>query len=151
MESSARKVASLFPDLPYIPLTPAHQHPSFNYRGFHPSRTLLNEGHVREPGLRPFPTDVIFERDQTVKLRDEIELYADTFRPLDSDKHTVPVIMAWSPYGKTGTGSHTYDNMIPFRAGYTKDKWSGYQKFEVGPDIPRRAYSELGLAYTPCH
>ncbi|KAF2159731.1 hypothetical protein M409DRAFT_70797 [Zasmidium cellare ATCC 36951] len=147
MQTSMNKVQGLFPDLPYVKLIPAHRHPSFNYKGFHPGRTILNKGHVREAGLRTFPTDVIFEHDQTVTLRDGIKLYADIFRPLQSDTDAVPVIIAWSPYGKSGTGAHNYDNMIPFRAGYSKDKWSGYQKFEA-PDPAewcQRGYAVLNI------
>lgn len=130
-ETSIQKIPDIFPDAVYHRLTPAPKHPNYYYNGFRPGTTLIKQGHVRAPGLRAFSTDVVFQRDMAITVRDGIKLYTDLFRPVDSDENPVPVIIPWSPYGKTGTGPQNYDTMAPFRAGYPKDKWSGYHKFEV--------------------
>ena len=146
-ETPSRKIRQLFPDAVYYKLTPAPEHPLFNYQGFEPGHTILPKGHVRAEGYREFPQDVFFERDMAIRVRDGVKLYADLFRPLTSDKHPVPVIIPWSPYGKTGTGPQNYDFMAPFRAGIPKDKTSGYEKFEA-PDPAewcQRGYAVLNI------
>jgi predicted acyl esterase len=98
------KLQERFPDIIYRKLTPAPEHPHFNYKGFNPSTQVIQKGHVRSPGRRAFPVEVIFERDITITMRDGIKLYADVFRPTNSESAKVPAILPWSPYGKTGTG-----------------------------------------------
>lgn len=98
------KLQDRFPDIIYRKLTPAPEHPHFNYKGFNPSTQVIEMGHRRAPGRRSFPVEVIFERDITITMRDGIKLYADVFRPTNSDSVKVPALLPWSPYGKTGTG-----------------------------------------------
>ena len=43
---------------------------------------------------------VLAERDVAVKMRDGITIYTDIYRPDTSNGPRVPVIVAWSPYGK---------------------------------------------------
>jgi uncharacterized protein len=147
IETATKKIPQLFPDAVYIKLTSAPEHPLFNYQGFHPGSTVLKAGHVRSPGYRAFPTDVIFDRDVAIQARDGIKLYADIFRPTDSEQKPVPAIIPWSPYGKTGTGPQNYDLMAPHRAGIAKDRTSGYEKFEA-PDPAEwceRGYAILNI------
>lgn len=73
-----------------------------HYEGFHPSRQILEKGHVKASGLRPFPTACHFERDVGISMRDGVVIYTDVFRPVTDDK--VPAILPYSPYGKSGTG-----------------------------------------------
>ncbi|GLB05006.1 hypothetical protein AtubIFM57258_011037 [Aspergillus tubingensis] len=141
MTTTEEKIRATFPDLEWSPLTPPAEHPAYNYQGFHPGKkTVLSAGHVRSPGHRAFHTDVLFEQDIAITLRDGIKIYTDIFRPVDSDASPVPAIIPWSPYGKTGTGPQSYDSMAPFRAGLEKSRTSGYEKFEA-PDpaewVPR--------------
>lgn len=131
VETTTHKIPQLFPDVVYQKLTPAPDHPLFNFQGFHPGQTVLRKGHLRSTGHRAFPQDVIFDRDMAITVRDGAKLYADLFRPVDSEEKPVPVIIPWSPYGKTGTGPQNYDFMAPFRAGIAKSATSGYEKFEV--------------------
>jgi len=131
VETTTAKIPQLFPDAVYHRLIPAAEHPLFNYNGFELGRTILQKDHVKSPGRRAFSQDVIYDRDITIKVRDGIKLYADVFRPVNSDKAPVPVIIPYSPYGKTGTGPQNYDFMAPHRAGIAKDRTSGYEKFEV--------------------
>lgn len=130
-ETATAKIPQLFPDAIYEKLVPAAESPIFNYKGFHPSYNVLKKGHVRYPGRKAFELDVVYDRDTAITVRDGVILYADVFRPLTSDKEPVPVIIPYSPYGKTGTGPQNYDFMAPHRAGISLDRTSGYEKFEV--------------------
>nr|WP_243186825.1 CocE/NonD family hydrolase [Clostridium muellerianum] len=78
----------------------------------------------------PLPCEIIFERDVPVKLRDKVTIYTDIFRPADKDN--VPAIVAWSPYGKNGSGNQNLDT-FPGMLGIDQKKLSGLMKFE-GPD-----------------
>ena len=73
-----------------------------HYNGFKPSVQVLPKGHTKEPGLLPIPCDMIYARDQSVKMRDGTTLYTDVFRPVGDEK--IPAILPYSPYGKSGTG-----------------------------------------------
>ncbi|KAG4270386.1 hypothetical protein FPRO04_11545 [Fusarium proliferatum] len=142
-----QKIQELFPDVIISKITPAPEHPRYNYDGFNPGRRVLEAGHVRYPGRRPFGVRTIYERDQAITVRDGARLYADIFRPESSDTEPVPCILPWSPYGKTGTGPQNYDFMAPFRAGIALDSTSGYEKFEA-PDPAEwaeRGYAVLNI------
>lgn len=73
--------------------------PGGNYNGFNPSVTLLPRGYCHKAGYKPLELNVIWERDQAVTLRDGTVIYTDIFRPDTEEK--VPVIISWSPYGKS--------------------------------------------------
>lgn len=125
--------AADFPDLVICKLPPAAVHPMWRYPGFEPGSKVLPKGHVRAPGSRAFPTDVLYERDVAIPMRDGITIYTDVFRPTDSDSKKVPALIPWSPYGKTGTGVFKYETMGPYSCGVPAASTSGYDKFE-GPD-----------------
>ena len=133
MHSTADRMLAEFPDLEFARLPLPSEHPHFHANSFQPGTQVLGKGHVKDEGRRAFLTDVLFERDSSIPMRDGIQIYADIFRPLDSNVHGVPVLIPWSPYGKTGTGPQQYDSMAPFRAGIPADRTSGYEKFEA-PD-----------------
>ncbi|KAF5684878.1 cocaine esterase [Fusarium circinatum] len=142
-----QKIQELFPDAIISKITPAPEHPRFNYDGFKPGRRILETGHVRYPGRRPFGVRTMYERDQAITVRDGARLYSDIFRPESSDTQPVPCILPWSPYGKTGTGPQNYDFMAPYRAGIALDRTSGYEKFEA-PDPAEwaeRGYAVLNI------
>ncbi|PYI20576.1 alpha/beta-hydrolase [Aspergillus violaceofuscus CBS 115571] len=91
MTTTEKSIRAAFPDLEWHKLTPPTDHAAFTYYGFQPSKTVLAKGHVRSPGHRSFPTDVIYDRDVAITLRDGIKIYADIFRPVDSD--AVPAVV----------------------------------------------------------
>ncbi|KAE8363836.1 Alpha/Beta hydrolase protein [Aspergillus caelatus] len=129
------KLQAQFPDTVYTALAPPDRHPGFNYKGFHPGRvTRLPRGHVKEPGYQAFPVDVTWEEDQAIPMRDGVKLYADIFRPAN-ESEKVPTIIPWSPYGKVGTSTLSYDNMGPWRIGIPYQNLSGYETFEEAVDI----------------
>ena len=95
-----------------------------------PGTRVLPAGFQVEPGFRSLPVDVVFEKDIAVTLRDGVTIYADVFRPAGTEK--VPVIVAWSPYGKS-QGTATRIKFLFEMLGMDLDLVSGLEKFE-GPD-----------------
>ncbi len=51
-----------------------------------------------EPGTHLLEGGIIYERDVAVEMRDGRKLYCDIYRP--KDQTDIPVIVAWSPFGK---------------------------------------------------
>jgi predicted acyl esterase len=97
---------------------------------FDPGTRVLPAGFQTTPQFRPLPVDIVFEKDTAVTLRDGTTIYVDVFRPVGAEK--VPVIVAWSPYGKSG--GTLPRNWIMFRVlGIDQSEFSGLAKFE-GPD-----------------
>jgi predicted acyl esterase len=76
------------------------------------------------------PVDVVLEKDVAVPLRDGVTIYVDVFRPVGAER--VPVIVAWSPYGK-GQGTSRSVTGIFGMVGLDNAAVSGLEKFE-GPD-----------------
>jgi uncharacterized protein len=127
------KIQDQFPEVVFSKITPAPVHPRFNYQGFNPGQVILEEGHAKTDGCRPFSMKSILDRDTAIPMRDGIRLYADIFRPANSDQEPVPAILPWSPYGKSGLGPNGLSLMAPFGAGVPNGRLSGYEKFEA-PD-----------------
>ncbi|KAL3473184.1 Alpha/Beta hydrolase protein [Aspergillus californicus] len=97
-----------------------------------PGSFVLPKGFRTTEGARAFQAATIWERDVKIPTRDGTILRADIFRPVESDTAKIPVILAWSPYGKSGTGFFDLDS-IPGYAGIPKSMLSGLQSFEA-PD-----------------
>lgn len=97
---------------------------------FEPGTKILQAGYQIAPMFRPLPADIIFEKDVPVLMRDGITIYADIFRPVGNEK--VPVIIAWSPYGKSG-GTAPRTTALFDMLGMDNGMLSGLAKFE-GPD-----------------
>ena len=96
--------------------------PEGNYNGFNPSVTKLPAGYRHPKGDVALSCDVIWERDDAVKLRDGVTIYTDIYRPDTEEK--VPAVIAWSPYGKSN---------IDLPWAYNEGDLSHLQK-EEGPD-----------------
>ena len=97
---------------------------------FNPSKKVLPKGFQLSPKFSPLPVDIVFEKDIAVSMRDGTKIYVDVFRPVGSEK--VPVIIAWSPYGKSG-GSAPRTTGLFDMLGMDNGMLSGLAKFE-GPD-----------------
>ena len=65
---------------------------------FEPGVRTLPKGWQIDPKFTKLPVDIVLEKDVAVTLRDGVTIYVDVFRPVGEEK--VPVIVAWSPYGK---------------------------------------------------
>ena len=98
--------------------------------GFGPGIRTLKAGFQIAPPFRPLPVDILFEKDIAVQLRDGVTVYVDVFRPVGEEK--VPVIVAYSPYGK-GQGTSPSAMGIFGLVGLDNNIVSGLEKFE-GPD-----------------
>ena len=117
--------------------SPAVGRPGDCYEGFKRESIVLQPGHQKTPNSRAFSQETVFDRDIEVPLRDGTRLRADVFRANNEQK--VPALVAWSPYGKGGSGFFNL-RIAPARAGVPDAKLSGYEKFEA-PDpaewVPR--------------
>jgi predicted acyl esterase len=73
------------------------------YDGPDACTNILPRGFRKSPENAPFQIDTVFEKDVKISLRDGTQIRADIFRPHDA-AGSVPGLIAWSPYGKTGRG-----------------------------------------------
>jgi predicted acyl esterase len=97
---------------------------------FAPGTRTLEAGFRIAPQFRALPVDVVFEKDVPVRLRDGVTIRVDVFRP--AGQEPVPVIVAWSPYGK-GQGTSASVMGVFGLVGLDNAVVSGLAKFEA-PD-----------------
>ncbi|MFF7332003.1 CocE/NonD family hydrolase [Streptomyces sp. NPDC090306] len=115
----------------FTPSQPLEPGPRYGIlSGFEPGTRTLEAGFQLAPQFCPVPVDIVFEKDVAVTLRDGVTIYVDVFRPAGAER--VPVIVAWSPYGK-GQGSSASVMGIFGMVGLDNGAVSGLEKFE-GPD-----------------
>ncbi|MET0702271.1 MAG: hypothetical protein ABWY93_21665, partial [Mycobacterium sp.] len=82
--------------VPSAPLVPGARYGVLS--GFEPGTRTLPAGSRLAPQFQPLPIDIVLDKDIAVTLRDGVTIYVDVYRPVGTEK--VPVIVAWSPYGK---------------------------------------------------
>lgn len=111
----------------YVPSTPLPPARTGVLTAFDPGTRTLQAGFQIAPQFKPLPVDVVFEKDVPVQMRDGVTIYADVFRPAGSEK--VPVIMAWSPYGKAQGSSLAVMGVFGL-VGLDNSIVSGLEKFE---------------------
>ncbi|MCX5214760.1 CocE/NonD family hydrolase [Kitasatospora sp. NBC_00240] len=97
---------------------------------FEPGTRTLPAGSRIDPRFRTLPTDIVLDKDVAVTLRDGVTIRVDVFRPAGTEK--VPVIVAWSPYGKNHGTAPSVLGLFTM-LGIDNGTLSGLQKFE-GPD-----------------
>jgi uncharacterized protein len=115
----------------FMPSQPLEPGPRYGIlSGFEPGTRVLKAGFQIAPPFRALPVDVVLEKDVAVPLRDGVTIYVDVFRPVGAER--VPVIVAWSPYGK-GQGTSPSVMGIFGMVGLDNGVVSGLEKFE-GPD-----------------
>lgn len=114
--------------MPSRPLAPGARYGVLS--GFEPGTRTLPAGFRLAPAFKALPVDIVLDKDVAVTLRDGVRIYVDVFRPVGAAK--VPVIMAWSPYGK-GQGSSPSAMGVFALVGLDNGIVSGLHKFE-GPD-----------------
>ena len=115
----------------FVSTNPYGASPTYGLFGaFAPGTTVLPAGYQPSPIFRPLPIDIVFEKDVAVVMRDGVTIYVDIFRPVGVQK--VPVIVAWSPYGKS-QGTSPSVTMLFANLGISSGLVSGLEKFE-GPD-----------------
>ena len=79
--------------------SPSLSDPTCNYNGFAPGKTILKKGTVCKEGHKPLESDILYDRDVAIKMRDGVTLYADIFRPTD-ESVPVPAILNSTSFGK---------------------------------------------------
>lgn len=114
----------------FVPSSPLPPGRSGLLTAFAPGTRTLNAGFQLAPQFRPLPVDIIFEKDVAVSLRDGVTIYVDVFRPAGAEN--VPVLLAWSPYGKAQGSSMSVMGIFGL-VGLSNGIVSGLEKFE-GPD-----------------
>jgi len=115
----------------YVPSQPLEPGPRYGIlSGFEPGTRTLEAGSRIAPPFKPLPVDVVLDKDVPVTLRDGVTVHVDVFRPAGTER--VPVIMAFSPYGK-GQGTSASVMGIFGMVGLDNSVVSGLEKFE-GPD-----------------
>lgn len=97
---------------------------------YEPGTRTLEAGFQIAPPFKALPLDIVLDKDVPVTLRDGVTIHVDVFRPAGAER--VPVIVAWSPYGK-GQGSSASVMGIFGMVGLENGIVSGLEKFE-GPD-----------------
>ena len=103
------------------------------FTAFDPGTRTLPAGFRFGKRYEPLPQDLVFEKDTAVTLRDGTTIYTDVFRPVGDGPF--PVIVSWSPYGKTSGTSRMYTMLRTF-VGVDQHKLSGLMKWE-GADPAR--------------
>ena len=114
----------------FVPSSPLPAGRTGILTAFEPGTRTLAAGFQVAPQFRPVPIDIIFEKDVAVKLRDGVTIYVDVFRPAGVEN--VPVLLAWSPYGKAQGTSMSVMGVFGL-VGLSNGIVSGLEKFE-GPD-----------------
>ncbi|MFE4217201.1 CocE/NonD family hydrolase [Streptomyces sp. NPDC056844] len=115
----------------FTPSRPLEPGPRYGIlSGFEPGTRTLEAGFRIAPPFKPLPVDIVLEKDFPVTLRDGVTIHVDVFRPAEAQE--VPVIVAWSPYGK-GQGTSASVMGIFGMVGLDNGIVSGLAKFE-GPD-----------------
>ena len=114
----------------YVPSHPLPADRTGILTAFQPGTRTLAAGFQAAPQFRALPVDIVLEKDVPVVLRDGVTIHVDIFRPVGTDP--VPVIVAWSPYGK-GQGTSASVMGVFGLVGLDNGIVSGLEKFE-GPD-----------------
>jgi uncharacterized protein len=96
---------------------------------FDPGTRTLPAGYQIDPRFRSLPTDIVLDKDVAVTMRDGITIYVDVLRPPGAEQ--VPVIVAWSPYGKSQGTAPSITSLFAM-IGVDNAALSGLEKFE-GP------------------
>lgn len=96
---------------------------------------------------KALPCDILVEHDFAFEVRDGVKLYADIYRPTNSDEK-VPAIICWGPFGKKFNGIRSLQLMVPWNLGInTTEALSGLEKFEAPDpaDFVPRGYAIINI------
>ena len=116
------------PDL--VPAFPDRPEREGMFSHFEPGTRILPKGFQVKQGFMPLPVEIVLDKDVAVTLRDGVTIYIDLLRPAGAEK--IPVIVAWSPYGKNRGNASQYVELYQM-LGMDTGRLSGLHKFE-GPD-----------------
>jgi len=111
----------------YVPSTPLPAARTGVLTPFEPGTRTLEAGFQVAPQFRPLTVDTVFDKDVAMRLRDGTTIHLDVFRPVGTEP--VPVIVAWSPYGKAQGASISVMGVFGL-VGLPNSTVSGLEKFE---------------------
>ena len=114
----------------YVPSSPLPAPRTGLLTAFEPGTRTLEAGFQVAPQFKALPVEIVFEKDVAVQLRDGTTIHVDVFRPAGTEP--VPVLVAWSPYGK-GQGTSASVMGVFGLVGLPNSDVSGLEKFEA-PD-----------------
>ncbi|MGL4390864.1 MAG: CocE/NonD family hydrolase, partial [Carnobacterium maltaromaticum] len=137
--------------------------PAFNYvddgiehgvlSPFETKEIILEKGQQIADGFKPLTSAIKMLKDIPVKMRDGVTIYTDIFLPVTEEK--VPVLIAWSPYGKSAGTAPRYKNLFNmlgmgnhWNSGLTKFEapdpayWCAHRYAVCNPDMRGIAHSE---------
>jgi predicted acyl esterase len=114
----------------YVSSTPLPAARTGILTSFEPGTRMLAAGFQVAPQFLPLPVDVVFQKDVAMQLRDGTTIHVDVFRPVGTEP--VPIIVAWSPYGKAQGTSISVMGVFGL-VGIPNSAVSGLEKFEA-PD-----------------
>ena len=115
----------------FVPISPYKEDDEQGlFSRFEPGTRTLPAGFQVHPRFKSLPVEIVLEKDVAVVLRDGVTIYIDVLRPAGTEK--VPVIVAWSPYGKSRGNAPMYVQLFGL-LGMDTGMISGLNKFE-GPD-----------------
>ncbi|MFJ3036144.1 CocE/NonD family hydrolase [Curtobacterium pusillum] len=112
----------------YTPSTPLPAPRTGVLTPFEPGTRTLEAGYRVAPQFRALPVDTVFDKDVAMQLRDGTTIHLDVFRPAGTEP--VPVIVAWSPYGKAQGTSVSVMGVFGL-VGLPNNTVSGLEKFEA--------------------
>ncbi|OTO72801.1 MULTISPECIES: CocE/NonD family hydrolase [unclassified Enterococcus] len=120
---------------------------------FETKEVILKKSEVIAKGFKPLSGDIRMLKDVPVTLRDGVTIYTDIYLPVTVEK--VPVLIAWSPYGKSAGTAPRYKNLFNmlgmgnhWNSGLTKfeapdpDYWCAHGYAVCNPDMRGIAHSE---------
>lgn len=95
---------------------------------------------------KPLSCDILVDHDVAIPVRDGCKLYADIYRPSDTETKS-PAIICWSPFGKKFNGIESLRLMVPWNLGIPEHALSGLEKFEAPDpaDWVARGYSIVNV------
>jgi len=123
--------------------------PTCMYPGFKQEKIILPKGTLIKTGHTPLESDIIFDRDVAIPVRDGVILYADIFRPTSNEK--VPAILNSTTFGKRK--KYVENDSIYSVPGVLKSMTSGLETFEgtdPGYFVPR-GYAVCNLDIRGCY
>lgn len=112
----------------YTPSTPLPAPRTGVLTPFEPGTRTLEAGYRVAPQFRALPVDTVLDKDVAMQLRDGTTIHLDVFRPVGTEP--VPVIVAWSPYGKAQGTSASVIGVFGL-VGLPNSTVSGLEKFEA--------------------
>lgn len=77
---------------------------------FETKEIILEKGSQIAEGFKPLDCAIKMLKDVPVQMRDGITIYTDIYLPITEEK--VPVLVAWSPYGKSAGTAPRYKNLF---------------------------------------